>query len=263
MSIKVMSAIFETEFRDLPLPPEEGREKSRMARASSLKLVLLAIADHANDEGESAYPGLTKLETKTGMSRQGVVDVISALKYNGLLVISETPSKLGTNNYTLNLGCFPCLHDASQITLLVKPLDYPSQATLPEVVKPLDSNHPFTTHEPITHTPAEKPDFVNLTVVEAAGIPEIRIFSNATGIHPGVGQLETIWQTIRDMRAAGRPVTADRLRPFWLAWNARGYNVHSLNWLTDWAVSGKIPEQKQNGGTHAKSNPTNSNKNMV
>ena len=107
------------------------------------------------------------------------------------------------------------------------------------------------------HTHAEKPDFVNLTVVEAASIPEIRIFSNATGIHPGVGQLETIWQTIRDMRAAGRPVTADRLRPFWLAWNARGYNVHSLNWLTDWAVSGKIPEQKQNGGTHAKSNSTN------
>jgi biotin operon repressor len=102
------------------------------------------------------------------------------------------------------------------------------------------------------HTHAEKPDFVNLTVVEAASIPEIRIFSNATGVHPGVGQLETIWQTIQDMRAAGRPVTADRLRPFWLAWNARGYNAHSLNWLTEWAVDGKIPEQKQNGGTHAK-----------
>ena len=141
MSIKLMSAIFETEFRDLPLPPIPDEVKQRMAKASSLKLVLLAIADHANDEGESAYPGLTRLERKTGMSRQGVVDVISALKYNGLLSVSEIPSRLGTNNYTLNLGCFPCLTDASKDALLVKPLDYPSQATLLEVVKPLDLNH--------------------------------------------------------------------------------------------------------------------------
>ena len=92
-----------------------------------------------------------------------------------------------------------------------------------------------------THT--EKPDFVNLTVVEAMSIPEIKIFTQATGLHPGAGQLETIWQTIRDMRAAGKPVTAERLRPFYLAWCEPGFNAHSLNWLTDWAVSGKIPER--------------------
>jgi hypothetical protein len=47
------------------------------------------------------------------------------------------------------------------------------------------------------------------------------------------------------MRSAGKPVTAERLRPFYLAWCKPGYNAHSLNWLTDWAVDGKIPERQQ------------------
>lgn len=152
MSIKLMSAIFETEFRDLPTGEIEN-DKMKNAKASSCKLVLLAIADHANDEGESAYPGLTRLETKTALSRQGLVDVIKALRYNGLLLVSDEPSKLGTNNYTVNTECFPKLSDKDDARLLVKPLDQSShftstsKATLPEVVKPLDSNHPLTTKE--------------------------------------------------------------------------------------------------------------------
>jgi len=149
MSIKVMSAIFGTEFRDLPLGEDE-----RMAKASSLKIVLLAIADHANDEGESAYPGLTKLVLKTGLSRQGVIDVLKACKYNGLLSVSDNPSKLGTNDYTLNLECYPVLCGEEEKRLLVKPLDQSShltsgsQVTLPPLVKPLDHNHPLTVNKP-------------------------------------------------------------------------------------------------------------------
>lgn len=146
MSIKLMSAIFETEFRDLETGEVEN-DKPKHAKASSCKIVMLAIADHANDEGESAYPGLTRLEVKTALSRQGLVDVIKALKYNGLLFVSDEPSKLGTNDYTINNACFPKLLDKDDARLLVKPLDQGSQATLLGVVKPLDSNHPLTTKE--------------------------------------------------------------------------------------------------------------------
>jgi hypothetical protein len=142
MSIKLMSAIFETEFRDLPMGEDDKHSK-----ASSIKIIMLAIADHANDDGEGSYPGITRLEKKTGLSRQGVVDTIKTCKYNGLLFVMDEPSRLGTNDYRVNLDCFPLLKDASQATLLVKPLDYPSQATLPVLVKPLDSNHPLTTIE--------------------------------------------------------------------------------------------------------------------
>lgn len=159
MSIKLMSAIFETEFYDLPMNETDETGRERKTKASTAKLVMLAIADHANDQGESAYPALTKLEKKTALSRQGVVDALTALKFNGLLLIDPGTSKLGTNNYTINLECFPSLqpnYDPSQATLLVKPLDYPSQATLPEVVKPLDSNHSLTVLEPSSATPRKK-----------------------------------------------------------------------------------------------------------
>ena len=145
MSIKLMSAIFETEFPDY-LSCGEMKTK-----ASTAKLVLLAIADHANDYGESAYPGLTKLEKKTGLSRQGIVDTLKVLKFNGLLLIDEEPSRLKTNNYTVVIQAYPTMtgdvEEGSQATLLVKPLDQPSQATLPEVVKPLDSNHSLITNK--------------------------------------------------------------------------------------------------------------------
>jgi hypothetical protein len=150
-----MSAIFETEFRDLPMPEPDKNGKERHAKASSMKIVMLALADHANDDGE-AWPGFTRLELKTGLSRQGVSDVMSALRYNGLIFINEEPSKSGTNFYTINIQCFPKLLGKEDKRLLVKPLDYPSQATLPEVVKPLDLNHHLTINKPSIASQEEK-----------------------------------------------------------------------------------------------------------
>lgn len=140
MSVKLMSAIFETEFRDLV--DAEGN----VTKASTAKLVLLALADHANDEGEGAYPGLTKMEKKTALSRQGIINTYDALKYNGIIYL-EGESKLGTNNYTIRTESFPIM-SGSQPTLLVNPLDQPGQPTLPEVVNPLDLNHTLTINKP-------------------------------------------------------------------------------------------------------------------
>lgn len=138
MSIKLMSAIFETEFRDLPYT-KDGED--RKAKASTAKLLLLAIADHANDYGESAYPGYDKLEIKTALSRQGIADTLEALKQNGLVVIAEEKSRLNTNDYSINIMAFPKMSESSHLTNA-------SQATLPAGVKPLDLNHPLTTTKP-------------------------------------------------------------------------------------------------------------------
>lgn len=148
MSIKIMSAIFETEFRDLPLGEDE-----RMAKASSLKIVMLAIADHANDEGE-AYPGFNRLILKTSLSRQGLTDVLKALRHNGVVSVSDEKSKLGSNLYQIELDCFPKIADKTDKRLVVKWLDQSSgftdgsQVALQEVVKPLDHNHQLTTIKP-------------------------------------------------------------------------------------------------------------------
>lgn len=142
MSIKLMSAIFETEFPDYLTC---GEDKTK---ASTAKLILLAIADHANDEGESAYPGLKRLGVKTGLSKTGIIDTLKILKFNGLIFVDEEPSRLGTNNYTIITSAYPCLQKSfevgSQATLLVNPLDHGGQPTLPVVVNPLDMNHPLT-----------------------------------------------------------------------------------------------------------------------
>ena len=102
-------------------------------------------------------------------------------------------------------------------------------------------NIPIKNNQEIKHTHA-KPDFVNLTVTQAASLPEIRLYRETTGSIPGQGQWETVWQAVRDMRSEGKPVTADRLRPFFLAWAAKGFKSNNLDWLTEWAKSGKIPE---------------------
>jgi len=177
MSIKIMSAIFETEFPDY-LTYGEYRTK-----ASTAKIVLLAIADHANDEGESAYPGLTRLEKKTGLSRQGIVDTLKVLVFNGLLLVADEPSKLNTNNYTVVTSAYPTLHNSdSQATLLVKPLDYPSQATLLPLVKPLDSNHPLTiTKTSLTTTMEIPPKEIFKTYENEIGVITPRI-ADAIGL---------------------------------------------------------------------------------
>jgi hypothetical protein len=49
------------------------------------KLVLLAMADHARDDGTGCYPSVETLARKTSQSRRGVQKIIRRLEYDGLL----------------------------------------------------------------------------------------------------------------------------------------------------------------------------------
>jgi hypothetical protein len=154
MSIKLMAAIFETEIFDLTYT-KNGQDHK--AKASTVKIMLLALADHANDYGESSYPGYSKLEKKTCLSRQGISDTLEALKYNGLITVSDEPSRIGTNDYTINIRAFPGMaEEAASLPELVKPLDQGSQATLLPLVKPLDYNHHSTIIQPDIYKPPSK-----------------------------------------------------------------------------------------------------------
>jgi len=137
MSVKLMSAIFETEFRDLQ--DNEGNT----TKAATAKLVLLALADHANDEGEGAYPGLTKMELKTALSRPAIINTYDALKHNGIIFLVGQ-SKRNTNNYTINTRSFPRANGDSKPALLVNSITEDSKPSLPEVVNPVYPNHPLT-----------------------------------------------------------------------------------------------------------------------
>jgi len=66
MSIKLMTQVWEH-------GPEDRTET----------MVLLALADRANDEGTSCYPSLTEISQRCRLSRQGTVNVLDRLDENG------------------------------------------------------------------------------------------------------------------------------------------------------------------------------------
>ena len=137
MSINLMSSIFKTEFRDLQ--DADGNN----TKASTAKFVCIALADHANDEGEGAYPSIDTLAYKTNLSRTAVINALDALKYNGVL-IPNGASKRHTIDYTINKMCFS---QGSQRGVLVNLLDPGSQPGILVGVNPVDPNHPLTINE--------------------------------------------------------------------------------------------------------------------
>jgi hypothetical protein len=84
--------------------------------------------------------------------------------------------------------------------------------------------------------PAAEPDFEHLTVIEAQKIPEMREFLRATGRMPGRPLYRKVTDIMRE-----RKFKANDLKPYWVEWNARGFNPNSIAWLAEWACGGAIP----------------------
>lgn len=147
MSVRMMSLVFGADIPDLEYQKDGEKRK---AKASTVNVLLLSYADHANDEGEGGYPGYTTLERKTKLSRQGIADTLEACKQNGYLTF-EKVSKLGTFSYCINKDLLESLNTPiHEKTTESSHLTPTSQATGLEGVKSLDSNHPLTIPKPFT-----------------------------------------------------------------------------------------------------------------
>jgi hypothetical protein len=68
------------------------------------KLVLLAMADHARDDGTGCYPAIGTLARKTRLSRRGTQKLIRRLQTAGFIADTGKISRLGTIEYTLTLA---------------------------------------------------------------------------------------------------------------------------------------------------------------
>lgn len=84
MSIKIMSRIWESG------PPDPMQ-----------RLVLLAIADHADDAGR-AYPSMIGIASKCGMSERGARGIIRKLEAGGWLETRVGGGRGGKSHYTVN-----------------------------------------------------------------------------------------------------------------------------------------------------------------
>jgi hypothetical protein len=65
----------------------------------SARLVLLAIADHANGDGVDAFPSMAQLAHKTGLSERGVQIAVAELVRLGELHVSAGGGRGRTNRY--------------------------------------------------------------------------------------------------------------------------------------------------------------------
>ncbi len=69
---------------------------------STQKLLLLALADHANDEGNHVYPGQSRLMLKTSMSRTTVRDTLKALYDIDILQVVREATPSSSTEYRIN-----------------------------------------------------------------------------------------------------------------------------------------------------------------
>jgi hypothetical protein len=83
--------------------------------AGTGRLLLLALADYADDDGNNIYPSIATLAKKCCMSARNVNHTLVTLQASGELVIKKNDGPRGTNRYLLCLPCAP-LKDASPLT---------------------------------------------------------------------------------------------------------------------------------------------------
>jgi DnaD/phage-associated family protein len=67
------------------------------------KLVLLALADHANDSGNSIRPGVARLISKTSLSERAVRRALADLRSVGWIVVVKNSTNREPNHYRLNV----------------------------------------------------------------------------------------------------------------------------------------------------------------
>lgn len=113
MSVKLMSAVWAV---DLSLPE---------------KLVLLALADSANDEG-MCWPSVTSLYKKCSLSERAVRQAVGSLEAKGHLTIHQRTGR--SNYYTVHP-----LHDVHPCTECTPAPDAPTPA--PDAPPPLHTVH--------------------------------------------------------------------------------------------------------------------------
>ena len=70
----------------------------------SVLLLLLAVADYAQDDGTGCFAGVETLAEKTRMSARNVQYLIEKAEKSGELSVDRRASKYGTNEYTLHIG---------------------------------------------------------------------------------------------------------------------------------------------------------------
>lgn len=75
--------------------------------SASERLVMLALADHADHNGENAFPSVDLLAWKTSMTERGVRGILQRLHKRGALVEQRRPGYHRPRTYRIVLAALP------------------------------------------------------------------------------------------------------------------------------------------------------------
>ena len=204
MSVKVMSWVWE---QDLP---------------TTKKMLLLAIADHADDEGNNAWPSKARLAKKVGVETNRIRTLLRELEIDGWLKTHKqrggtlnTPTDRRPNLYSIIMERgLP--HDAPLATTSERGLPHDAPRGLPH-----DAPRGLP-HEPLTisntsntsfgsQKRTRKPDTIFDAVVSVCGLDPTVMTSSARGaVNKAVKEL-------RDVEATAETIVqvADAYRKKW------------------------------------------------
>ena len=104
---------------------------------SSECLVLISLADHADDQGR-CYPSIARLAKRTKLSGRGVQKVITRLIEKGFVTVSPCAGQGGANLYTVTATPEPRspLNDVHPRTEFTTPLNHVRKTPEPRSPKP-------------------------------------------------------------------------------------------------------------------------------
>jgi DnaD/phage-associated family protein len=100
MSVKIMTAVFYAKLTPLKA---DNSGKVVKVRPATQKIILLAMADHANDEGKGIYPDQELLRLKTGLSNGTLNLGLKALLAAGLIFKAGRKAS-GPVDYDINVA---------------------------------------------------------------------------------------------------------------------------------------------------------------
>lgn len=101
MSAIISGRVYWTEFKELCYTNKSKKEIC--IKETTAKIVMLAIADSADDFGENSWNSFETLATKTSIQRRSVIRVTRALINHNYLKVAGA-SRYGTNNFSINLA---------------------------------------------------------------------------------------------------------------------------------------------------------------
>jgi len=195
------------------------------ARTTSHKLVLLALADHADDDGR-CWPSLERVAAKCGIQVRAVQKRIRDLQHDGQVQVVNRPGR--SNMYLIT--------PVPQDTPVLKDTPVPQDTTTPVLkdTPPLSSRTPRTIKEPSVEPPNKQRPVRTDADVHTADVHahEFETWWTAYPRKIGKGRARTAYRQALTKTSAHTLTTALHQQRAELANTEPKYIPHPATWLT-------------------------------